>query len=159
MKRVSIIGAVMILAASATWVMAGPFSPGCGGIYGGRMGAQALSSLNLTADQAEKIRSLRESFMKEIRPIRLRMFNKRAEMRLLWMQTNPDPKKIKATQKEIGDIWGQIRDKITDFRLAIRKVLTPDQVSQLLARGLWRGKGPGCWRGSGGVQCWGRGGF
>ena len=159
MKRMSILGAFMILMASATWAMAGPFGPGCGGTYGGGMGAQALSFLNLTTDQAEKIRSLRESFMREIKPIRLQMFNTRAELRLLWMQTNLDSEKVKAKQKEMGAIQGKIRDRITDLRLAIRKVLTPDQVSQLLARGLWRGRGQGCWKGSGDVPCRGRRGF
>ncbi len=159
MKRMAILGALMILVASTTWVMAGPLSPGCGGAQGGWMGAQALSTLDLTADQAEKIRSLRESLIKEISPIRLKMFDKRAELRLLWMQTNLDSKKIKATQKELMDIWGQIREKITDFRLAVRSVLTPEQVSQLLARGLWQGRGPGGWREGGSPPCWGRRGF
>ena len=159
MKRMSILGAFMILMVSATWAVAGPFGPGCGGTYGGGMGAQALSFLNLTTDQAEKIRSLREFFMREIKPIRLQMFNTRAELRLLWMQTNLDSEKVKAKQKEMGAIQGKIRDRITDLRLAIRKVLTPDQVSQLPARGLWRGRGQGCWKGGGDVPCRGRRGF
>lgn len=156
MKKLIILGAVMALLVSSTWVIAGPFGTGCGGGHGRWMGLHALSSLNLTADQAEKLRSMKESFMKEVGPLRLQIFEKRAELRLLWIQTSPDPKRIKATQKEIGELWAQVRDKITDFRLAIRHVLTPDQVSQLLARGLWRGKGLGCWRGSGYGQCWGR---
>ena len=83
-------------------------------------------------------------------------------MRLLWIQTKLDPDKIKATQREARDLMGQMQEKRTDFRLAFRNILTPEQTSNLLAQGIgsrmghrWgdRGKdrglggGPGCrWR-------------
>ena len=65
------------------------------------MDGTILSKLNLTAEQTEKIRTLRESFQKDITPLRTRIFEKKAEMRLLWMQTKSDAAGIKAKEKEI----------------------------------------------------------
>jgi Spy/CpxP family protein refolding chaperone len=109
---------------------------------GGRMGHKwggmhpsILTSLDLTAEQAEKIRSLRESFHKETAPLRTQEFERRAELRLLWMQLKPDAEMIKAKQKEIHDLRWQIKEKRTDFRLAFRDTLTSEQLSKFLALG------------------------
>jgi len=117
------------------------------------MDGTILSKLNLTAEQTERIRTLRESFQKDITPLRTRIFEKKAEMRLLWMQTEPDAARIKAKEKEIHDLKWQVLKKTTDFRLTFRSVLTPEQLSKFLALGGdlkhhhgrdWRGHhGPG----------------
>jgi len=162
MKKISVIAAFLIVVASATLVMAGPRGKGNRGGEGLREAPAALASLNLTAEQSEKIRALRESLLKEVTPIRAQVLSKRTEMRLLWIQTKLDPDKIKATQREARDLMGQMQEKRTDFRLAFRNILTPEQTSNLLAQGIgsrmghrWgdRGKdrglggGPGCrWR-------------
>jgi Spy/CpxP family protein refolding chaperone len=123
--------------------------------------------LNLSAEQSEKIRGLRESFVKETTPIRTQLFTKKTEMRLLWIQTSLDADKIRATQKEIQGLMGQMQEKTTDFRLAFRNLLTPEQTSQLLAQGVggrgpgsdWgRGKGSGPGNGCGAAQGRGPGG-
>jgi len=162
MKKISVIATFLLVVASATLVMAGPRGKGNRGGEGLREAPAALASLNLTAEQSEKIRALRESLLKEVTPIRAQVLSKRTEMRLLWIQTKLDPDKIKATQREARDLMGQMQEKRTDFRLAFRNILTPEQTSNLLAQGIgsrmghrWgdRGKdrglggGPGCrWR-------------
>jgi len=143
MKKISIIAAFLLVVASATLVMAGPRGKGNGGGGGWNSAPSALASLNLTAEQSEKIRALRESFLKEVTPIRAQLLSKRTEIRLLWIQTKLDPDKIKATQREVRDLWGQMQEKRTDFRLAFRNILTPEQTSKLLAQGIGRGKGHG----------------
>jgi Spy/CpxP family protein refolding chaperone len=152
MKKFSLLAALITILASATFVVAGP----CGGEWGNpgwAMDNTILSKLNLTAEQMEKIRALRESFQKDITPLRTRIFEKKAEMRLLWMQTESDAAGIKAKEKEIHDLKWQVLEKATDFRLALRSVLTPEQLSKFLALGGdwgrhhgrdWRGHhGPG----------------
>ena len=104
-------------------------------------GADALASLNLTEEQSEKIKVLRESVWTEVTPIRVQLLSKRTEMRLLWIQTKLDPDKIKATQREAWDLMGQMQEKWTDFRLAFRNILTPEQTSKLLAQGVGSRKG------------------
>jgi len=141
MKKISVIAVFLLVVASATMVMAGPRGKGNGGGDGWCAAPSALASLNLTAEQSEKIRALRESGLKEIPPIRAQLLSKKGELRLLWVQTKLDPEKIKSTQKEIRDLIGQLQEKSTDFRLAFRNILTPEQTSRLLAQGIGRGKG------------------
>ena len=145
MKKISVIAAFLLVMASATLVMAGPPGKGSGGGGGWCATPSALASLNLTAEQSGKIRALRESCLKEITPIRVQLLSKRAELRLLWMQTNLDPDKIRAAQKEVRDLKGQMQEKSTDCRLAFRNILTPEQTSKLLAQGIGRGKGHHRW--------------
>jgi Spy/CpxP family protein refolding chaperone len=136
MKKCSLLAALVTILASATFVVAGP--PRGGGEWGNpgwAMDGTILSKLNLTAEQTEKIRALRESFQKDITPLRTRIFEKKAEMRLLWMQTKPDAAGIKAKEKEIHDLKWQALKKTTDFRLTFRNVLTPEQLSKFLAMG------------------------
>jgi Spy/CpxP family protein refolding chaperone len=142
MKRITLITTLIIMLASAPSVMAQ--SRGMKGEMGpgeGRHGA-ALANLNLTAEQSEKIRAMREAHQKDIIPIQTKMFTKRAELRLLWMQTNPDSAKIKSKQKEILDLKGQLQEKQTDYRLEFLNILTPEQRTKLLAQGLGRHHGP-----------------
>jgi len=153
MKKCSLLAALVIIVASATFVVAGPCGGGEWGNPGWAMDGTILSKLNLTAEQTEKIRTLRESFQKDITPLRTRIFEKKAEMRLLWMQTESDAARIKAKEKEIHDLKWQVLKKTTDFRLTFRSVLTPEQLSKFLALGGdlkhhhgrdWRGHhGPG----------------
>jgi len=78
------------------------------------------------------------------------LFTKKAELRLLWIQTTPNVDKIRSVQKEIHDLIGQMQTKTTDFRLAFRNLLTPEQTSQLLAEGVGGGPGGNWGRGPGG---------
>ncbi len=149
MKKISMIAALLLLVASATWVMAGPRGRGNWGDETWCPGVSQLSTLNLSTEQAEKVRGLRESFVKETTPIRTQLFTKKAELRLLWIQTSLDTAKIRATQKEIQSLMGQMQEKTTDFRLAFRNLLTPEQTSQLLAQGVGRGPGANWGRGPG----------
>ena len=135
MKKFSLLAALVTILASATFVVAGPRGGGERGDPGWAMDNTILSKLNLTAEQTEKIRALRESFQKDITPLRTRIFEKKAEMRLLWMQTESDVAGIKAKEKEIHDLKWQVLEKATDFRLTFRSVLTPEQLSKFLALG------------------------
>jgi Spy/CpxP family protein refolding chaperone len=147
MKKCSLLAALVTILASATFVLAGP----CGGVPGNpgwAMDDTILSKLNLTAEQTEKIRTLRESFQKDITPLRTRIFEKKAEMRLLWMQTKSDAAGIKAKEKEVHDLKWQVLEKTTDFRLKFRSVLTPEQLSKFLALGGdWKHHHGRDWRG------------
>ncbi len=89
--------------------------------------------LNLTFEQTEKIRTLKESFEKETSRLKIREFERKAELRLLWMQMKPDSKMIKAKQKKIHDLKWQIQEKSTDFWLKFRNILTKNQLSKFLS--------------------------
>jgi len=144
-KLTTIFVTVVVVTALAGYAFA--FGPGWGRghgggpCYGSDMGA--LSKLNLTDEQTAKINALRETHLKDIKPLRDKMFSKRGELRLLWLQTNPDQEKILAEQREIRALRDKMQDKMTTYRLEVLKVLTPEQKEKLKSFGPGRGFGPG----------------
>jgi Spy/CpxP family protein refolding chaperone len=119
-----------------------------GGSYDGYDPA-ALSQLNLTAEQTTKINAFREAFLKDSKPLQDKMFSKRGDLKLLWLQQNPDQKKILAVQKEIRALRDQIQDKKDVYRLNVYNVLTPEQKEKLKSYGRGRGSGHGMRGGAG----------
>jgi len=108
--------------------------------------------LNLTAEQAGQLRNLREAHLKDIQPLQNKLYSKRSELRLLWLQQSPDQGKITAADREIRALRDQIQDKMTSHRLATFKILTPEQQTKLQASGAGRGYGSGKgMRGQGGM--------
>jgi len=140
----TLITVIALTAFAASAFASGPgWGRGHGGgpCYGGDV--TALSELNLTADQTAKINALRETHLKDVKPLQDKMFSKRGELRLLWLQQNPDQDKILAAQKEIRTIRDQMQDKMTVHRLNVLKVLTPEQQEKVKAIGPGRGFGRG----------------
>ena len=133
MKIVSLLLSLFLLVISATSLMAGPREKGDRQQHGWMMSDSLLSRLNLTEEQIEEIRILRESFQKSIPPLFIQIFEKRAELRLLWMQIKLDPVRIKVLEKEIYTLEGQLNEKSTNYRLAFRNILTPEQSAKFIA--------------------------
>jgi len=94
-----------------------------------------LSQINLSDEQAEEIRKLRMAHEKSISPLRLQEHQVKTELDIFWLQITPDIEKITSAQKKIHNIKFQILEKETNFRIAIREVLTKDQLSRFLALG------------------------
>jgi Spy/CpxP family protein refolding chaperone len=170
MKKLTIVFvAVSITAALATTTFAYGWGGGwgrgqgrgaCDGGPGYERALKAVPELGLTAEQTAKIKDLREAHLKDIKPLRDKMFSKRGEMRLLWLQKTPDRDKISAMQKEISGLRDQMQEKMTAHRLAMFNVLTPEQQTKMQAGLAGRGFGGGrCAGGSGFGPGPGPGGF
>jgi Spy/CpxP family protein refolding chaperone len=91
-----------------------------------------LSCLDLTPRQNQQIRQMQIELEQAVNPLQIQMFERRAELRLLWMQLDPDEKAIKAKQREVFDLRWSIQEQNTEFWLRVRKALTPEQRSQFL---------------------------
>jgi Spy/CpxP family protein refolding chaperone len=102
-----------------------------------------MKELNLTEEQTTRINALRNTHLKEIKPLQDTLFSKGGDLRLLWLETDPDRDKIMALQKEIRTLRDQMQDKNTSHRLAILKILTPEQRNKLVGSGWGAGVGPG----------------
>lgn len=139
MKKTILIGALILVVASATFAAAGPY--GKRGACPLGAGPYAIESLNLTDEQAQRMMAARQSNFAEMQEVRNKLFQKRAELRLAWMQVEPDVAKIKGLQNEINELRAQQQDKRIDHRLALREILTPDQLTRHLALSSWGGKG------------------
>jgi Spy/CpxP family protein refolding chaperone len=138
MKKTLLIGALVLVLASATFAAAGPYGKRSG--FQGACGPYALNNLDLTTEQAQELLALRQSNFSQMQEIRNKLFQKRAELRLAWMQIEPDADRIKSLQKEVNDLMAQRQENMVDHRLAVRNILTPEQLSQHLAQSGWGGK-------------------
>ena len=98
---------------------------------GGLERGYGLSSLNLTDEQNSRMKTLREANQKEVVPLRAELNVRHAELRALWAQINPDEDALLAKQKEINKLRDQIGEKRTKHRVEMRKILTPEQRTQL----------------------------
>jgi zinc resistance-associated protein len=98
-----------------------------------------MNRLNLTPEQKTKFTELQEKHWKDTVSLRNEMQTKRLELRTLWTAPNPDRNKILAKQKELNEVRDKIQARSTDFRLEIRKALTPEQATQLGTMGAGMG--------------------
>jgi len=134
-KTLTIVGAVILVAAITFPVMA--YGPGQGKGMGMGMGISNWGSSscesipNLTPEQSAKLAELKAQRLKEVLPLQKELIAKRAELRALWAQTNPDEAKIKAKQHEVTELENTLQEKMTNYRLECRNVLTPEQQAQL----------------------------
>ncbi|MDP2645086.1 MAG: Spy/CpxP family protein refolding chaperone [Desulfobacterales bacterium] len=138
MKKAIIGAAIFVFSLSAVLVTAGsPVKK-----ESGKKEVPSLESLRLTPEQTARIRSLRESYLIDREQSRSQLVNKRMELRLLWMQVNADPAKIKDKQREIDALREQRQEKRTSYQFEFRKILTPEQLSKyiILEYGSARGK-------------------
>jgi Spy/CpxP family protein refolding chaperone len=113
---------------------------------------------NLTPEQSAKLKELRDQRDKEALPLKNELIAKRAELRNLWLQSDPDKATIKAKQQDINDLRAKLQDTMTEYRLEVGKILTPEQQAQLHSSRPGRGyrpdvKRPGA-RGYGRTRTW-----
>lgn len=134
MKKFTLIATLIILVASFTVATAEPRGKPGGKDFGREGKRSPYANLNLTEEQKGKIDTLRETMRKELAPIRTELIKKRMELDLLWMEDSPEADKIKAKQKEIRDLRGKMEDTLTDLRLSINSILTPEQRSELMLK-------------------------
>jgi Spy/CpxP family protein refolding chaperone len=107
-----------------------------------------FAKLNLTNEQKARIKELRDAHLRDIKPLRDQIFIKSGDLRLLWLQVNPDKEKILAVQKEIRSFRDQMQDKNTALRVDILNVLTPEQQEKAKTLRLGCGFGAGMEDGS-----------
>jgi Spy/CpxP family protein refolding chaperone len=144
-KTVVAIGLLALVILGVTYAYAqGPgFGPGFGP---GHRGGPYCDSLNrgkqpaLTPEQQTKFQELHQKWNEEAAQLREDIVTKRLELQSLWANPNSDSKAIVDKEKELRDLQNQMKDKMIQFRLEARTILTPDQISQF---GQGRMKGPG----------------
>ena len=94
---------------------------------------EAILYLNLSPEQKEKLRQLRNIRDQETGPLRMQERERNAELRLLWLQLRPDPAKVKLKLRQIQELKGQIQEKDVDHWFSFRNLLTEEQLSRFLS--------------------------
>lgn len=106
------------------------------------MGAGWMSNLNLTQDQRAKLAELRQNFLKDTTETRSKLAATRVELRALFAQ-GAGGKKLKALHAKMLDLQRKLQERRFEFRLSMRKILTPGQLAMLpQGRGFMGGHGP-----------------
>lgn len=161
-KTITILGLVALMLLGVTYVYAQGqgFGPGHrGGPYWDSPNPGKWSTL--TPEQKTKFQELRQKFNEETAQLRGAILTKRLELRSLWTNPKADPKAIMDKEKELRDLQNQIGDKVIQFKLEVRKFLTPEQITEFgqghrmgpgFGRGHMMGQGQGMGRGYGMCQ-------
>ncbi len=115
--------------------------------------------LDLTADQAKAIGEIRETGRGEGQELRKQMLRLRNEQRGEMLKDNPSEEALLGLTTEIGDLRTRMQTARMSNRLAVRKVLTPEQRDKMLLAGKGSGGREGIHkRGQRGQRRSGRGG-
>lgn len=112
-----------------------------------------LSDLNLTDEQAIKLRTLHEHNLREVKPYLEQMRTKSMELKEFWLMKEPDRHEIEALQYEILKLRAEILEINAAYRQGSLKLLTEKQRVVLESceekRGYESGRGM---RGRGGME-------
>ena len=87
--------------------------------------------LDLTAEQKEKINTLREAHLKDVKPLQDQLYVKSRELKDLWLAKTPDRESILTLQREVQALRNQLMDKLTTYRLDAWQLLTPEQQAKV----------------------------
>lgn len=86
-----------------------------------------LPDIDLTQEQAAKLRILRENNLREIKPYLDQMRKQGMELKELWLMREPDRHKIEDRQHEILKLRAQIMEINVAYRQGSLKLLTEKQ--------------------------------
>ncbi len=118
--------------------------------------------LGLTADQQEAIKKLQADGQRRRLEYQKNLMRLRNELRGEMLKDDPDAQRVQRLSEQIGSAQTQLRTSRLTERLALRKVLTPEQRDQLMMmrmrHGGWGRHGAWSRPGGEGGHRWGRGG-
>lgn len=110
------------------------------GARDGRMGRRGnemvtlhrIFALDLTTEQANRVRTIQQNVEKQIIPKRATLDVKRIELRELMHQANVNQRAVTNKLKEINDVRGEIAQLRVNAQLEARGVLTGEQLERYL---------------------------
>ena len=91
----------------------------------------ANAKLNLTAEQAARLRALDEKYAQDVAPIKAQLYNKGHELKSEWLQLTPDRGRIEALQGDVAKLQERMRASLAAHRAEVLKVLTLEQQAQM----------------------------
>ncbi len=115
--------------AGAQW----PAQRGMGGRHGDAPWCLP-DDLQLTEEQMEKLKSIEGSYLNDITPLRNDFLNKRYELRRLIADPTSKADDIRTKQEEALALETQIQEKVIDYQLKVREILTPEQFKLWISR-------------------------
>jgi len=136
MKRAKILGVVLAVFCVSTVAAANPLDfqlPG----------PEALRGLELTEEQKEQLKAIRENLGKELKPLGEELREKVKELRELFQAEEIDAASIKTKAAEISGIRGTLMQTTVEAFIDVSQVLTLEQRKELQKRMKERRDKPG----------------
>lgn len=130
----------MLVIVAAVLFIAAPLYGQCPGHGKGKGDA----AMKFTPEQEKQMMEHKASLLKETEPLKTDLKVKGMELMALWKDENPDAGKILAKVKEIAALKLKLQEKMINHKLAMMKILTPEQ--RKMMKGMM---GMGC----GGFDC------
>jgi len=129
-------GAMSLSALTAAPALAQPDGPRTHAVHakGGPHGAmmdRMFDRLNLTDEQKEKIKTLRQQGQERTKAQREQLMTKRRELNELVRSANSSREQAIAKQREVNTLQNQLAEARMNTWFDMRAVLTPEQLSQL----------------------------
>lgn len=87
-----------------------------------------MQELNLTDEQADKMKELRLDHESDMIDLQASLKKQKLEMRKLMGEDQPNKKKIYTQIEKINDVDVKIQKEKVDHRLAVRSILTEEQL-------------------------------
>jgi Spy/CpxP family protein refolding chaperone len=144
--------------AHGPWGSKGHRDPGCRYGYG---------YSDLSTEQRKRLQAQEQKFYQDTAPLRREIYQKRLELRSLWVDSKADPEKIRVKQREVFELQRRFQDRALEHRLAIRDLIPEEYLGQgpcghgygmgygyHHGRGHREGYGPGHRGRYGGGPCW-----
>jgi len=152
----AIVALALVVSETAAWGGLGRGGPaGRGGRCGGAfcMGPEGAgfdiermaARLDLAAEQKEMIEKIRSADEKKLLSLHKEMMLARHDLRGEMMKDEPDASKVKKIAEKMGGIRTSLQIARLESRIAVRKILTPEQRDKML---LAPHCGFGCWCGT-----------
>lgn len=95
-----------------------PFSSGC----------LSTADLGLTAEQRTAIQKIENQYGDEINLLQNRIMGKRLEVQQVFKDPHADDGMIREKAREVEDLQNQCRKMMLDYQLALRALLSPEQL-------------------------------
>jgi len=96
-----------------------------------RLSRRAMSGLELTDEQEEKIETLRSAYTREMIQLRADSRLARVDLRELMNEVSPDIDRVKELAAAASAAQGAVFERSTLFRAEFKNVLTPEQQENL----------------------------
>lgn len=87
--------------------------------------------LNLTDEQIEKVKALREKYYNKLKDLWSKLQDTVFSLRQLQLQRQPDKSQISAKNEEINSIRKEIRNVLDEYWKELKSILTEKQLSKL----------------------------
>ncbi len=124
--------ALFILPYPSVWAQ-WPVQRGIGGRHG-HPPCWLPEDLHMTAEQMEMLKSIQGAYLNDITSLRNDLLNKRYELKRLILDPTSKADDIRAKQQEAFVLDTQIQEKLIDYQLKVREILTPQQFRLWISR-------------------------